>query len=168
MLGGAQFKATLLNQKALFSNIQCETTDSNSRQTRAVGKQLPAASDINRGLPLPAHSSAQRPLWAENAALQEVNQFHKAPELSVYARKLFFFIISQTQIHTLRVYCSATPTGFPSHHGGTQVMDSFRACQVPEVSKENQRASPKRLSHGFGGLGAPQVISSIRAVQDCC
>lgn len=90
MLGGAQFKATLLDQKALFSNIQCKMTDSNSWQTRVVGKQLPAASDINRGLPLPAHSSAQRPLWAENAALQEVNQFHKAPELSVYARKLVF------------------------------------------------------------------------------
>lgn len=90
MLGGAQFKATLLDQKALFSNIQCKMTDSNSWQTRVDGKQLPAASDANRDLPLPAHSSAQRPLWAENAALQEVNQFHKAPELSVYARKLVF------------------------------------------------------------------------------
>lgn len=78
-------------------------------------------------------------------------------------------MVSQTQIHTLRVYCSATPTGFPLHHGGTQVMDSFRACQVPEVSKgEDQTASPKRLSYGFGSLGAPQVISSIGAVQDCC
>lgn len=74
-------------------------------------------------------------------------------------------MVSQTQIHTLRVYCSATPTGFPSHHGGTQVMDSFRACQVPEVSKGENL---KRLSYGFGSLGAPQVISSIGAVQDCC
>lgn len=54
MLGGAQFKATLFDQKALFSNIQCKMTDSNSWQTRVDGKQLPAASDVNRDLPLPA------------------------------------------------------------------------------------------------------------------
>lgn len=67
MLGGAQFKATLLDRKALLSNIQCKMTDSNSCQNRGDGKQLSAASDINGGLPLPAHKSGQRPLWAENA-----------------------------------------------------------------------------------------------------
>lgn len=99
MLGGAQFKATLLDQKAVFSNIQCKMTDSNSWETRVDGKQLPAASDINRGLPLPAHSSAQRPFWTENAVLQEVNQFHKAPELSVYACKLVFYSLSNPNPH---------------------------------------------------------------------
>lgn len=67
MLGGAQFKATLLNQKALVSNIQCKMTDTDACPNRGDGKQLSAASNTNRGLPLPAHKSAQRPLWAENA-----------------------------------------------------------------------------------------------------
>lgn len=108
MLGGAQFKATLLDQKALFSNIQCKMTDSNSWQTRKDGKQLPAASDVNRGSPLPAHSSAQRPLWAENAVLQEVNQFHKSSELSVYACKLVFYSLSNPNPHLTHILLSNT------------------------------------------------------------
>lgn len=97
MLGGAQFKATLPDQKALFSDIQCKVTDSNSNQS---GWQAASCSfPVNRDLPLPAHSSAQRPLWAENAVLQEVNQSHKAPELSVYARKLVFYGLSNPNPH---------------------------------------------------------------------
>lgn len=131
MLGGAQFKATLLDQKALFSYIQCKMTDSNSWQTRVDGKQLLTLTGVcpylltilHRG-----HSGQKMQCyrkWIDSTKLQNCQFMHEN----------WFFMVSQTQIHTLYIYCSATPTGFPSHHGGTQVMDAFRACQVPEVSK---------------------------------
>lgn len=67
MLGGAQFKATPLDQTACSSNTQRRVTDSNSCLNRADGKQLSAAPDTDRALPFPAHQkSVLRSCWAEN------------------------------------------------------------------------------------------------------
>lgn len=99
MLGGAQFKATLLDQKALFSNIQCKNDRQQFMANQSRWQAASCSFPVNRDLPLPAHSSTQRPLWAENAVLQEVNQIHKASELSVYAHKLFFYGLSNPNPH---------------------------------------------------------------------
>lgn len=79
----------------------------------------------------------------------------------------WFFTVSQTQIHTLRIYCSATPTGFPSYHGGTQIVD-FKACQVPEVSKgEIEEHLPKGWAEDLEAL-EHHKWSLPWAVQDGC
>lgn len=62
--------------------------------------------------------------WLNSTKLQNCQFMHEN-----------WFLWSLKPNSTPYTYCSATLTGFPSHHGETQVMDSFRACKVPEFSK---------------------------------
>lgn len=92
MLGGAQFKATLLNQKALVSNIQCKMTDSDAcPEMESSFLQLLILTGVCPYLLTSLHRgrSGQK---MHNAAGS--HQSHKAPELSVYACVNWFSTVS--------------------------------------------------------------------------